>query len=132
MSLEADFYILGRKKEEIIEISISVRQGSSKRIVYLGGLVRMVMFCSIEDRRGSVWIMGRNLEKRIDVVRYQDEWDGQGEVVSPTRPVRIKDEQMISILSRRVPQKEIFIYLDTEGQDFEDAPVSLPRQTIGI
>lgn len=131
MSVEVECYSVKRQREDILEQSVSVAPGSLAPISFLDN-IRLVTFCDDSNTAGSIWIGGKNPERYVSVILYENEDDDEGRpvFVDPDLPVvRITAEQELYIYSRKKPKKEVFVCLESDDDEDEEIMTDSPEDS---
>jgi len=128
MSVETEMYVIKNKKEDDLEDSFSVYPGGFEKTKFLGGGVDLVIFCDVDNTRGTVWILADEKSREVEVVKYRDDEDIEGEEVNVDKPIKIQGEETLSIFNRRGEERQAYIFFDLEeGED--DSPFEIPTDS---
>ena len=128
MSVETEMYVIKNKKEDDLEDSFSVYPGGFEKTKFLGGGVDLVIFCDVDNTRGTVWILADEKSREVEVVKYRDDEDIEGEEVNVSKPIKIQGEETLSIFNRRGEERQAYIFFDLEeGED--DSPFEIPTDS---
>ena len=125
--VEVDCY--RRRKRNILVDSEILNSGEFKNIGFLGS-ARISVFGPGENRRsGKVIISGK--DNGINVVRYKDEKDMDGEAVDIKRPIEVSGDEELSIFTnKRKLVKEVLVFLNPDNDDQDRNPQVIPEKRL--
>jgi hypothetical protein len=130
MAVEAECYTLKRQVGDVLDNSASVPPGSTENLEFSKERkVGVVVFCDIDDTKGTVLLVGDDVNKKVSAVLFENESDDEGLRISAEGFLPIKEGQALWITLKRRPRKEITFYLEPGGDDdqkgedvLEDSP----------
>ena len=95
MSVETEMYVIKNKKEDDLEDSFSVYPGGFEKTKFLGGNVDLVIFCDVDNTKGTVWILADEKSREVNAIKYRNDEDIEGEEVSVDKPIKIQREETL-------------------------------------
>lgn len=120
MRVEANCSSISKAKGELILQKYSVPPGNWESIDFLGEGIKIAVFCSVDNEKGSVII--KDPKKKLGVFRFENQDDQKGKEMNADLRIEIVGEQEVSIAPKEIeePGKEVFIFLSPDNQDQED------------
>jgi len=129
MSVETEMYVIRNKKEDDLEDSFSVYPGGFEKTKFLGGGVDLVIFCDVDNTKGTVWVLTDEKSREVDAVKYRDDEDIEGEEVNVSKPIKIQGEETLSVFNRRGEERQAYIFFDLEEDLEDDSPFEIPTDS---
>lgn len=118
MTIEADCFRLKKKRDEVLEQSLRITPGSSKKITFFKQQgVDIMVFCNADNTQGTIAISGHRLPWKVSAKLFESEEDNLGKFVYVNGMIQIKQGQELILFSRRGPKKEIDLYLGPESNE---------------
>lgn len=117
MRVEAECYLLKRKNPDLLVESHTISPEQPKTIKFLEPKIGVAIFCKIENGQGYISIEGK--KERVEAVLYEND-DDSGIRIDMNSPIGIKGEQALSILPKRKPRKEVFLFIDLLAGEIDD------------
>ena len=129
MSVETEMYVIESAKDDRLEESFSVYPGSFEQTGFLGGNVKLGVFCDADNTKGTVYIQIDGKSREINAVKYRDDEDLEGEDVDINKPIVIKGMESLSVYNYRGQQREAFIFIDLEDDWKNEYPFEIPTES---
>ena len=129
MSVETEMYVIKNKKEDDLEDSFSVYPGGFEKTKFLGGNVDLVIFCDVDNTKGTVWILADEKSREVNAIKYRNDEDIEGEEVNVSKPIKIQGEETLSVFNRRGEERQAYIFFDLEEDLEDDSPFEIPTDS---
>lgn len=133
MAVEVELYILKRQSADILNNFVSVSPGSAETLEFSKERnVGVAAFCDVDNTKGTVLLIGQDLNKKVRAVLHENELDDEGVRISAEGFIPIKECQELNLTLRRKPRKELVFYLEPGGDDDQEGEEVLQNSPAGM
>ena len=117
MRVEVEFITLNNKLEnDKVKQACSISPGNCESIQFLGKNPKIIAFCNVDNKKGTVLIKG--WRKTVEIVKYRNIADNVGRVIRVRSKIKISGSEQLSIIRKNKFRQQVIIFLSS-GQDQE-------------